>query len=120
MQSSSKILVVGGSPEEIGRLEEWLPDWECVAVSVDADGTIPARPRLALVYAQPKEEDTLSICRQLREVPASAEAPILLVMGRYQISQGSAVRSMGNDEFIAAPLSEERLRAKIDELTGGP
>jgi len=123
MQSESRILVVGGSPEEFGHIEQCLPDWECVSVSLDADGTaisgpIPAQPCLILVYAQPGETDTLSICQQLREDAASRDAPILLVVGRYHVVQGNAVKRMGNAEFIMTPFDEDELRSKIDPLVG--
>ena len=69
-----------------------------------------------MVYARTQQKDTLAICEQLRSFPENSAAPILLVIGRYEISQGSAVKQMGNATFIITPFSEKELRGKITEL----
>jgi hypothetical protein len=44
--------------------------------------------------------------------------PILLVVGRYELGQGNAVKRMGNAAFILLPFDEKQLRSKLAELLG--
>lgn len=71
---------------------------------------------MPILIAIKDEESTLTICEQLRNSPEDSSAPILLVIGRYEIQQGNAVRRMGNATFIMTPFGEKELREKIAEL----
>jgi DNA-binding response OmpR family regulator len=53
----------------------------------------------------------------MRAIAGRADIPILLVIGRYEIAQGIAVRQMGNATFVLLPFSPQQLREKIEELT---
>ena len=73
---------------------------------------------LMIVFPHKEQERTLAICERLRKVPGRAATPLLLVIGRYEISQGSLVRNTGRAMFFIAPLGRKELCAKIDELLG--
>ena len=115
--------VVGASAQEFADVQHCLPDWRCVNVPVGDRGptvsSISATPQLIVVYALKDEKATLAICEQLRNAPKTSGAPILLVISRYLIAQGTAVKRMGNAEFIMTPFDEKRMREKMAELVGG-
>lgn len=77
---------------------------------------MPTTPGLIIVYARKTEKNTLAICGQLRNSPESSAVPILLAISRYQITQGSAVKRLGNATFIITPFQEKELRDKIEQL----
>ncbi len=120
MTDSSTVIVVGASEEEFGHVKQCLSDWQCVAESLKDDGTAvsskPGTSGLFVVYAQKSEKNTLAICEQLRNSPETLAVPILLVISRYEITQGSAVKRMGNATFIITPFKEEELCDKIEQM----
>jgi len=120
MTDSSSAIVVGASEEEFDHVKQCLSDWQCVAESLNDDGTavssMPATPGLFVIYAQKSEKSTLAICEQLRNSPETLAVPILLVISRYEITQGSAVKRMENATFIITPFKEEELREKIEPM----
>ncbi len=120
MPNDSKLIVVGASDEELLQLQRCLPEWECVEVAIDDKETvvsvIPSEVKVAVVYARHDQASTLAICDQLRNSPESSAVPILLVVGRYDITQGHAVSEKGNATFIICPFEETPLRDTIDEL----
>ena len=117
MDSDLTALVVAASAEEFAHVEACLPDWKCVAVPLTEEGTglssIPTRTKLVIVYARKDKKGTLAICEELRNSPETAAAPILLVISRYLISQGNAVKRMGNADFIMTPFDEKEMHDKI-------
>ncbi len=120
MTDSSKVIVVGASEEEFGHVKQCLSDWQCVAESLNDDGTAvsskPATSGLFVVYAQKSEKSTLAICEQLRNSPETSAVPILFVISRYEITQGSAVKRMGNATFIITPFKEEELCDESEQM----
>lgn len=119
MADPSTALVVGASEEELDYVKGCLSDWECVPAPRNGResgaSVVPATPKLIIVHARKEWESTQAICQQARKASGSS-APILLVIGRYEISQGSAIKEMGNAAFIIAPFHEKELRDKIGEL----
>ena len=115
-------LVVGASAEEFDRATQCLPSWQCVSAAVDtrqADvRSVPKDVQLNLVFARKDENETLIVCKKLRNMPKTSGAPILLVIGRYLISQGHAVRRMGNAGFIMTPFDEKEMRDKLADAFG--
>ena len=113
MSETRTVIVAGASAKESAHIEQCLPDWECVNASLSDEGTaissICKTPTLAIVYAQEEEKNTLAICEQLRSSPGSSAAPILLVISRYEITQGNAA-------FVLNPSDEEELERKTAGL----
>jgi len=120
MTNGSIVTVVGPSEEEFDRVKQCLSDWQCVAAPLNDEETevssMPAAAEVITVYARKNQKNTLAICEQLRNSPECSAAPILLVINRYEISQGSAVKRMGNATFIITPFNEKELRDKIMEM----
>ena len=110
MTDERTLLVVGASAEQVVNLVELLPGYRLAKAPVHTGGkmvlpSLLSPPELVLVYARKDESETMDICRELREDQEYADVPILLVIGRYQVVQGSAVKTMGNATFIIAVLS---------------
>ncbi len=116
-------LVIGASAEQLSHIKQCLADWECASVPLDDEeaavsSALPAA-KLIIVYARKEQKSTLTICEQLRNSPENHATPILLVIGRYEITQGSAVRDMGSAGFIITPFDEKELHNKITDLLEG-
>ena len=113
-------LIVGPSAQEFAEVRQCLSDWKCVNVPASDGGpavsSIIATPQLIIVYAPKDEKKTLAICEQLRNAPETADAPLLLVISRYLISQAHAIKRMGNAGFIITPFDEKQMCEKIAEL----
>lgn len=115
-------LVLGAPPEEVAKVDRILPDWELASLPV-ADGElvaskVPAAAKVIVAFAQEKEEDTMSLCEDLRSLPETSDVPILLVINRYQITQGNAVKRLDNADFVIAPINQNNMPDKIGELVG--
>ncbi len=123
--TDSRILVVGTtSREETVHIEKCLIDWKYEIIHLSNEKTslvapIPKSPILMLVYVQEEQKDTIAICEQLRKDPEGATAPILLVIGRYKMSQFHELRRrMENITSIITPFDQENIRTRIDEILG--
>ena len=120
MASDLTAIVVGASEEELAHVARCLLDWECVSTPLNDEDTgvssIPPGAKLMIVSARMPQKDTLAICAQLRSSPGNSAVPILLVIGRYETTQGNAVERMGNAMLIITPFDEDELREKTTEL----
>ncbi len=122
MNTNSIILVVGATHKESIHIEKCFMDWKYEAVSMDEmpsdiAAPIPKSPILMLVYAQEEQKDTIAICEQLRKDPEGMKAPILLVIGRYKMSQFYELRRrMEEITSIVTPFDQEEIRTRIDEI----
>ncbi|MBW8042597.1 MAG: hypothetical protein FVQ85_21740 [Planctomycetes bacterium] len=120
MTSGSIAIVVGALAEELDHVKQCLSDWQCVDAPLNDEETavssMPAAAKVIIVYSRKNPKNTLSICEQLRNSPECSGASILLVINRYEISQGSGVKRMGNATFIITPFKEKELRDKIMEI----
>jgi response regulator RpfG family c-di-GMP phosphodiesterase len=124
MNTNPVILVVGTTHKERLHIEKCFMDWKYETISLDevpsdiAD-SIPKSPILTLVYAQEEQKDTIAICEQLRKDPEGATAPILLVVGRYKMSQFYGLRRhIENITSIITPFRQEEIHKRIDEILG--
>jgi len=61
----------------------------------------------------------LLFCEQLRKDPEGVTAPILLVIGRYKMSQFYELRRrMENIRSIVTPFDQEEIHTRIEEIIG--
>ncbi len=121
---NSMILVLGATREETIHIETCLKDWKYEIAPLNVEGTgidspIPKTPILMLVYAQQNPKNTIALCEQLRKDLEVATTPILLVIGRYKMSQFYELRRhMENIKSIITPFNQEEIRTRIDEILG--
>ncbi len=124
MNTNPIILVVGATRKESIHIEKCFMDWKYEAFPLNEETSgiaapIPKSPSLMLVYSQEEQKDTIAICEQLRKDPEGATAPILLVIGRYKMSQFYELRRhMENITSIVTPFDQEEIRTRIDEILG--
>lgn len=120
MANRSMALVVGASGEEFAQVDHILPDLECASLLVKDNKivvlTIPVTTKVIVAFAQEKEEDTIAVCEHIRSFPEISKTPILLIINRYQITHGNAVKRMGKADFVIAPIREELMRNKFAKL----
>ncbi len=118
------ILVVGATREETIHIEACLKDWKYDIFPLNVEGTgidppIPKTPILMLVYAQQDPKNTIALCEQLRKDPKVTAIPILLIIGRYKMSQFYELRRhMENIVSIITPFNQEGIRTRVDEILG--
>jgi DNA-binding response OmpR family regulator len=124
MNTNPVILVVGTTHKERLHIEKCFMDWKYETISLDevpsdiAD-SIPKSPILTLVYAQEEQKDTIAICEQLRKDHEGVTAPIMLVIGRYKMSQFYELRRhMKRITSIVKPFDKEEIYTRIDEIIG--
>lgn len=85
-----------------------------------ADGTsalqmaCSQRPDLILLDIALPHLSGLEVCRRLKEDPATAATPILLLTGFVQEAERQAAEEVGAQAFIAKPFSPATLVAQID------
>ena len=117
MTDGSIATVVGASEEELDHVKQCLSDWQCVPAPLNDEETevssIPAAAEAFIVYARKEREKTQAICEQLRNSTETSAAPIVLVIGRYEIVQANAIKRMDNAAFVITPFNERELRDKL-------
>ena len=121
MANAPTALLLGANDQQIAHLKNCLSDWQCVIVPLNDQGiankcSTSAPPEVAILDAQDEVNTTLAICEQFRSAAKTATTPILLVINRYDIAQGNAVKYQGNTGFIFTPFDPEGLKVKIDGL----
>lgn len=70
-------------------------------------------PDLVMTDIMMPEIDGLALVRRLREDPALAEIPTVVVSARVMEEDRTAAREAGADEFIGKPFSLQHLRNTI-------
>ncbi len=122
--TNSMILVVGATREETIHIEMCLKDWKYEIDPLNVEGTsinspIPNTSIMMLAYAQKDPKNTIALCKQLRKDSEGMEIPILLVVGRYKMSQFYELRwHMENITSIITPFNQVEIRSRIDEILG--
>ena len=91
---------------------------EDFAVETAADGqealSVARRvhPDVMVLDARMPRLDGLSACRKLREDPATADVPIILVTGEDPATAASQAFDAGATDFLPKPFSISQLRAR--------
>ncbi len=72
-----------------------------------------------MLNPQKDPKNTIVLCKQLRKDSEGMEISILLVVGRYKMSQFYELRGhMGNITSIITPVNQKEIRTRIDEILG--
>ncbi|HEY3116519.1 MAG TPA: response regulator, partial [Chloroflexota bacterium] len=120
MERTSKILVVDDTERNIRLLEAMLAPrgYEVMSATCGSDA-------IALVAAQPPdlvlldvvmpEMDGYEVCQALREGPASALLPIIMVTASDDQEKVRALE-VGADDFVTKPFDEAELLARVRSL----
>ena len=76
------------------------------------------QPDLVLLDVMMPGNDGLTVCRHLKENPATAHIPVLLLTARASNADREAGLAAGADGYVTKPFSPQRLVDKINELLG--
>jgi len=76
---------------------------------------VPERPDLILLDVALPGLSGLEVCRRLKNSPATASIPVLLLTGVLQQAERQIGADAGAQGFIAKPFSPAALVAQIDE-----
>jgi two-component system alkaline phosphatase synthesis response regulator PhoP len=73
------------------------------------------RPDVVLLDIALPRLSGLEVCRRLKENPATASAPVLLLTGLVQESERQAAEEVGARAFIAKPFSPAALVSHVED-----
>jgi two-component system, OmpR family, response regulator MtrA len=98
-------------------------DLKVHAVGNGADALEACRaqpPRLLLLDITMPGMNGLEVCRAVRQDPALANLPIILMTARAQSSDVAAGLDAGADAYIIKPFGPIELREHVEALLDGP
>lgn len=79
---------------------------------------VSAQPDLVLLDVMMPGSDGLTVCRHLKENPATAHVPVLLLTARGAKADREAGLAAGADDYVTKPFSPQRLIDRINGLLG--
>jgi len=79
---------------------------------------VTEQPDLVLLDVMMPGNDGLTVCRHLKENPATKHIPVLLLTARSSKADREAGLAAGADDYITKPFSPQRLVDKVTELLG--
>lgn len=74
------------------------------------------RPDLVIFDLSQPETETLAPCRQLRQSPATAQLPIIVLSGKSETAAKVAAFEAGADDYMAKPFERQELVYRIQSL----
>ena len=79
-------------------------------------------PDIVLLDVMLKDGDGRELCRKLKDAPATAHIPVVLISGivTADAGEGDSFTSSGADAFLQEPLEPEVLVSVVRRLTGEP
>ena len=84
---------------------------------VDAlDKVATWRPDAMILDVMMPRMDGLTVCRKLREVPETAELPIIMISGKTQRKAVAEGLAAGANKYLAKPMPLDLLVQSIHEL----
>ncbi|MEZ4386660.1 MAG: response regulator [Candidatus Krumholzibacteriia bacterium] len=79
---------------------------------------VTAAPDLVLLDIMMPGNDGLTVCRHLKENPATRHIPVLLLTARAGKDDREAGLAAGANGYITKPFSPQRLVDKVNEMLG--
>lgn len=121
MSYKSRILVVDDNPIARENLEELLSmqGHELAFAANGIDALLMAvqfDPDLILLDVMMPQMDGFEVCRRLRDVPATADVPIILLTALDDRASRLQGIESGADDFISKPFDSVELRARIQGM----
>jgi DNA-binding response OmpR family regulator len=80
------------------------------------EGILDNPPDLVILDLNLPDLDGLGVCRELRETPAVADLPIIILTARVTESDRVLGLDLGADDYITKPFSLRELRSRIRAL----
>jgi two-component system, cell cycle response regulator DivK len=122
MSGRKRILVVEDQEFNRDLLVQILEDFYAVLVSVDgADAVTRAaleRPDLILMDFGMPVMDGWEATRRIKAHPELRHIPIIAITSHAMVGDEQRARDAGCDDYMAKPINEDELRAKIQHFLG--
>ncbi len=81
---------------------------------------IESRPDLVLLDIGLPDQDGFTVCRTLKQTPATAETTVIMLTARNQPSDRQQAADAGADAYLAKPFSPRELIAIVSEKLEAP
>jgi CheY-like chemotaxis protein len=117
-------ILVCDDEANIRNIMDFSLESEGFAVLEAADGdealrlAATAAPDLVLLDVMMPGNDGLTVCRMLKENPATQHIPVLLLSARASKDDREAGLAAGANDYITKPFSPQRLVDKVNEMLG--
>ncbi|MCS7179475.1 MAG: response regulator [Anaerolineae bacterium] len=118
----ARILVVDDNAELLQMIRMLLEErggHEVMLSAEGEDGLAKARahpPDLAIIDVMMPGMNGYEVCRQLRQNPATAHIPIIILTARGQPVDREAAMAAGADDYIAKPVTMAELLERVNRL----
>lgn len=120
MVQKQTVLIIDNNPEELMPLVCFIEDkFEPLLVPEQADYLCFAKdhcPSLVLVDDMLSDPNCYDTCQCLRQVPAMADVPIILMSDLSVQELSTEIDYLGADDYIQKPIDKQELIEKIDTL----
>ena len=119
--SKSTILVVDDNPQNLELLQAYLEDLQCKVISaVDGIEGMEAvardNPDLILLDIMMPRMSGFEVCRRLKEDPASADIPVVMVTALNELGDIERAVAAGTDDFLSKPINKLELLTRVKSL----
>ena len=114
----SVILVIDDAPQNLTLMDELLSDLYTVKVAPNGlrglkiANQIPS-PDLILLDVMMPDMDGYTVCRQLKELPATRDIPVIFLTAKTQLADEQQGFAVGAVDYIAKPISPPILLARV-------
>ena len=118
----ARILVVDDNADLLQMIRMLLEErggHEVILSAEGEDGLAKARanpPDLAIIDVMMPGMNGYEVCRQLRQNPATAQIPIIILTARGQPVDREAALAAGADDYIAKPVTMAELLDRVNRL----
>ena len=119
MNQDTTILIVDDEPAGQEALAALLREYNLAFASDGAGALAQAaakRPDLILLDVMMPGMDGFEVCRRLRDTPALAEIPIVMITALDDRDSRLAGIEAGADHFVAKPFNRAELRARVQTI----
>ncbi|WP_308813355.1 response regulator transcription factor [Pseudomonas capeferrum] len=111
-------MLIDDSPDELCSLltQAGLEAWKISVCSEPHQGlqrALALRPNLILLDVHMPKMNGFSVCRLLREAPATRDIPVIFLTSASQLEQRLEGLSLGGVDYVLKPFSPEEVIARI-------
>jgi putative nucleotidyltransferase with HDIG domain len=125
IRTGNKILVVDDYQANLELIKRWLArDGYDVLLASSGDAALEAvaqhHPDLVLLDIMIPEPDGLTVCRRIKQDPATSRIPIIFMSGLEPSATEIRARHFGADDHLTKPVDAHELRARIRRVLEAP
>lgn len=115
---SGRILVVDDFHTNVELVKRWLTGEGYDVVTADSGESALAavarhHPDLVLLDIMIPEPDGFTVCRRLKQNPATSQIPIIFMSGLEPSATEIGARHLGADDYLTKPVDAYELRVRI-------